>query len=153
MSARDRGPEPLLIAVRRLGSALDRFDETVARSLGVTRSDLRAMHLMEQGPVTAGEIAAGLELTTGSVTALINRLVDAGLVTRATHPTDRRVVLVELRPDTWQRLAEVYGPAGQRITAHAATMSTAERDRLANQLERLAQEIGTAFDTADDQRS
>ena len=53
------------------------------------------MHLLETGPVTAGEIATHLELTTGSVTALIGRLVAAGLVTRSVDVTDRRVVRVE----------------------------------------------------------
>ena len=116
-------PDPLLVAVRRLGEVLDRFDDDVARSLGVHRSDLRAMHLLEHGPVTAGAIASHLELTTGSVTALITRLVNAGLVTRTVDRDDRRVVNVSLRQEAWQRLAAVYGPAGRRVTEYSTTMT------------------------------
>lgn len=127
MSAESFEPDPLLVAVRRLGTVLDRFDESVARDLGVARSDLRALHLLENGPVHAGTIANHLDLTTGSVTALIRRLVDAELVTRSVDPDDRRVVNVELRPDAWQRLASVYGPAGQRVTERSQAMGERKR--------------------------
>lgn len=137
-------PDPLLVAVRRLGTVLDRFDDAVARQLGVHRTDLRAMHLLENGPVTAGAIAAHLELTTGSVTALIGRLVAAGLATRTLDATDRRVVRIELRPDTWQKLAAVYGPAGREVSDYSQSISAARRNHsvttlhdVADRLERL----------------
>jgi DNA-binding MarR family transcriptional regulator len=137
-------PDPLLVAVRRLGEVLDRFDDDVARSLGVHRSDLRAMHLLEHGAVTAGAIASHLDLTSGSVTALITRLVKAGLVTRTVDGNDRRVVNVALRPEAWQRLAAVYGPAGQRVTGYSTTLTARRRNEavralhdIANQLEAL----------------
>ncbi|MFN7148998.1 MAG: MarR family winged helix-turn-helix transcriptional regulator [Microthrixaceae bacterium] len=138
MSGEPFVPDPLLVAVRRLGTVLDGFDESVARELGVARSDLRALHLLEQGPVHAGDIAAQLELTSGSVTALIRRLVDAALVTRTVDPEDRRVVNVELRHEAWGRLASVYGPAGQRVTACSDSLSKSERRVAVSTLEDVA---------------
>jgi DNA-binding MarR family transcriptional regulator len=137
-------PDPLLLAVRRLGTVLDRFDDAVARRLGVHRTDLRAMHLLENGPVSAGAIAAHLELTTGSVTALIRRLVAADLVTRTADPVDRRVVRIDLRPETWKKLADVYGPAGREVSEYAGSIGTTRRNHsvttlhdVADRLERL----------------
>jgi len=142
-------PDPLLVAVRRLGTTLDRFDETVARALGVHRSDLRAMHLLEHGPVTAGALASHLELTTGSVTALIGRLVTGGLVTRTVDEADRRVVRVELRPEAWQRLAAVYGPAGQRVTELSAALSAVRRRQVTGALHAVADELDGLLDERD----
>lgn len=142
-------PDPLLVAVRRLGTALDRYDEAVARSLAVHRSDLRALHLLEHGPVAAGAIAAHLELTTGSVTALIGRLVKAQLVTRTVDPDDRRVVRVALRPEAWQRLAAVYGPAGQRVAELSTGLSAARRQQVTTVLHSVADELDALLDTRD----
>jgi DNA-binding MarR family transcriptional regulator len=145
-------PDPMLVAVRRLGTALDRFDDAVARRLGVSRSDLRAMHLLEHGPVTAGAIASHLELTTGSVTALITRLVDAGLATRTVDAHDRRVVRVTLRPEAWQRLADVYGPAGRRVTAYSATLPATRRNHTVRALHDLAAALDDQLDAIVDRR-
>ncbi|HYN31871.1 MAG TPA: MarR family transcriptional regulator [Ilumatobacteraceae bacterium] len=134
-------PDPLLVAVRRLGEVLDRFDDDVARSLGVHRSDLRAMHLLEHGPVTAGAIASHLDLTSGSVTALIARLVKAGLVTRTVDGNDRRVANVALRREAWQRLAAVYGPAGQRVTEYSTTMNPRRRNETVRALHDIANHL------------
>jgi DNA-binding MarR family transcriptional regulator len=134
-------PDPLLVAVRRLGTVLDRFDDAVARQLGVHRTDLRAMHLLEMGSVTAGTIAAHLELTTGSVTALIGRLVTAGLVMRNVDATDRRVVRIELRSDTWQKLATVYGPAGHEVREYSASISPARRKHAVTALHDIAERL------------
>lgn len=139
-------PDPLLVAVRRLGTVLDRFDESVAHELGVARSDLRALHLLEQGPVHAGAIAAQLELTSGSVTALIRRLVEAGLVTRTVDPEDRRVVNVELRPEAWGRLAGVYGPAGERVTGCSDALTNNERRVAVSTLGEVAASLEALLD-------
>lgn len=49
-----------------------------------------------EGPLTPNEINAHLHLTSGSVTSLLDRLEQRGLVTRGPHPTDRRKVLVSI---------------------------------------------------------
>lgn len=99
------------------------------------------MHLLETGPVTAGAIAANLELTTGSVTALIARLVNGGLATRTVDPVDRRVVRIELRPETWQKLASVYGPAGREVSEYSASISAARRNHSVKALHDVAERL------------
>lgn len=39
-------------------------------------------------------------------------------------PDDRRVVWIELRPEAWQRLAGVYGPAGRQVSEYSARSAT-----------------------------
>ena len=48
------------------------------------------------GQVSMGELAEQVALTSGGVTKLIDRMVDAGLVQRVPCPTDRRVSFAAL---------------------------------------------------------
>lgn len=114
--------DSLFLAVRTLADAVDGFDEAAARALGIARSDLRALNLLEHGPMAAGEMGARLGLTSGSMTALVDRLVKAGYVSRRPAEVDRRKVMVHLEPATWQAFARVYGPCGEAVTAVAGQM-------------------------------
>ena len=102
-----------------IGRAMDLFDEAAAQALRVGRSDLRALNLLEHGPVGATTLADHLGLSRPSVTALVDRLEAAGYVSRVPAPGDRRAVRIELRAATWRAFAEVYRPLGERV--HTAT--------------------------------
>ena len=118
---------PLLLACRDLARAMDQFDEVAAAVLGLGRSDLRALNLLEHGPLGASLLAQRLGLTRPAITALIDRLADAGYVTRVAVPGDRRATAVELQPATWKAFAQVYRPLGEQVWA--ATTDLAERER------------------------
>lgn len=136
--------DPLLLACRRIGRAMDLFDEAACRVLGIGRSDLRALNLLEHGPLGAAQLAGGLGLTRASVTALVDRLEAAGYVAREPHPADRRVVHVALRPSTYQAFARVYRPLGRQV--YAATDGLSDRDRHA--VAAALEAMGEAFDAA-----
>lgn len=118
---------PLLRACRELALAMDRFDETACVALGLGRSDLRALNLLEHGPLGASVLARRLGLTRPAITALIDRLEGAGYVARVPVPGDRRVIGVELRPATWQAFARVYRPLGEQVWAATAGLGDTER--------------------------
>lgn len=93
--ARKRRLEALEKAVRRLGWNTVQFHWTQAGKLGLSATDSLAMsYLSETGPIPAGRLAELAEVTTGAVTGIVDRLENAGLVTRQIDPEDRRRVLV-----------------------------------------------------------
>jgi DNA-binding MarR family transcriptional regulator len=140
---RDTAPPEMLVArCRELWEAMERFDEAAGRTLGVGRTDLRALNLLEFGPLTAGEIGERLGLTSGSVTALIDRLARAGFVSRWHPENDRRRVVVELAPATFAAFAAVYAPLGARLGGAIDALSPAERAAAAAALRAMA----AAFD-------
>lgn len=128
----------LLIAAKRFIQASDLCEERVADRLGVGRSDLRAINLLEEGPIPQGALARRLGLTPPTVTALIDRLVADGFVKRSPHPTDRRITLVALLPSAWGRLAAVYRPIGHSVLAAADQLSAREQHHLTTVLHQWA---------------
>ena len=51
------------------------FDDATADRLGINRTDLNCIYIIERhGAITAGALAAEAGLTTGAVTAVIDRL-------------------------------------------------------------------------------
>lgn len=75
------------------------FLDTAAHQLGVGTTDLDALlQLAQDEPVTPGQLRAHLQLTTGAITAVTDRLDAAGYLTRLQHPTDRRSLLLVLTP-------------------------------------------------------
>ena len=77
--------------MRTYQRSVDAFDEAAAIYLGVNRTDMRCLDvLLEQGQATPGYLADALGLTTGSITAMLDRLEKLGYVERRPDPGDRR---------------------------------------------------------------
>jgi len=82
--------------VRANQRATDAVDELLADIIGINRTDARCMDILDQhGSMSAGDLAEASRLTTGAITAVIDRLERAGLARRVPDPSDRRRVLVE----------------------------------------------------------
>jgi MarR family transcriptional regulator, organic hydroperoxide resistance regulator len=88
-------------------AALFHHHAAAANGLGITDSKTISA-LMQEGPMTAGEIAKRLGLTSGAVTNVIDRLVRAGLVRRVADPKDRRKVIVEVDLASLEKMSHVY---------------------------------------------
>src|SRR5690349_21231744 len=81
--------------VRKMGAQTVIISRTVADRFSLNMTDLEVLDLIFlRGEASAGELAAATGLTSGSVTALIDRLAGAGYVERRADATDRRKVLV-----------------------------------------------------------
>lgn len=87
------------------------FDSLVIDLAGINRTDWRVLDVLgTRGPLTAGQLAEAVRLTTGAVTGLLDRLEAAGLVRRVRDTADRRRVIVEVTDEVARRGAPVYGP-------------------------------------------
>jgi DNA-binding MarR family transcriptional regulator len=108
-------------AVRAFQRAVDALDEAVAAHLGINRTDLRCLDvLIELETATPGLLAERLGLTTGSVTAMLDRLERLGYLTRSPDPADRRRVIVRPTASAVAAAMDIYGPlaaAGDEVTA------------------------------------
>lgn len=116
----------------------DNFDQAVADHLGMNRTDMRCVDLIDQaGGMTAGELARAAGLTTGAVTAVIDRLERAGMARRVADPADRRRVRVEVTPTLWELTGPLMGPFINESQTILDDYSTEELERFAEFLRRV----------------
>ena len=113
----------------QLGS--DLFDEVAAELLGVNRTDMRAMDVIQRrGAVTAGALADEIRLSRPATTTVLDRLEEKGYVRRFADPEDRRRVLVELTELAWERSLEIWGGYFDFAQREASRYTVAEIEAL-----------------------
>jgi DNA-binding MarR family transcriptional regulator len=102
-------------AAREYGTANDAVDAAAAERLGINRTDIAALDILDQagGKTTAGALAEASHLTTGAITAVVDRLEKKGYVRRARDTEDRRRVLVERTEHALKSTMEIYGPIAE----------------------------------------
>lgn len=106
--------EELIDEVRRSQAATDRYDQAVADAIGLNRTDMRCVDVLQrEGRITAGQLAEATGLTTGAMTTAIDRLERLGYARRVRDLGDRRRVLVEVTPRANEEVGRFY-------TEHAA---------------------------------
>jgi DNA-binding MarR family transcriptional regulator len=90
--------EEMARAVRAVVLAAENFRLRAARSVfEVGPTEMIALfHLFVEGSSTPTELATRLQITTASVTELVERLSRAGLARREPHPHDGRKVVLSL---------------------------------------------------------
>jgi DNA-binding MarR family transcriptional regulator len=71
--------------------------KAIAGRAGINGTDFECLDVLDwTGPITAGELARRVGITSGAVTGAIDRLESGGWVRRVADPRDRRRVIVEL---------------------------------------------------------
>jgi DNA-binding MarR family transcriptional regulator len=119
--------EELIRLAREHEAANDAFDEVAGQKLGINRTDMRCLNIMDnQGPITAGRLAELSGLTTAAVTAVLDRLERAGYGRRVRDEKDRRQVIVQTTPLLRERAEKIWGPLGEDAAAAFAGMSVEE---------------------------
>jgi DNA-binding MarR family transcriptional regulator len=95
------------------------------------------------GPLTPSELAARERVQRPTVTRVLARLEDSGLVTRAADPADRRSSLVSLSPAGAALLAESRTRKDAFLAARLERLDAGDRatlERAAELLERLLED-------------
>lgn len=113
-SSRPAARHPLGTLVRTLNVDSERLVQSFAESRGIYQTDFRALLMMtaaqaEGRLLTAGELAVGLQLSSGAVTYLVERLTQAGHAEREADPRDRRRVLLQATPAGEQVASDFRG--------------------------------------------
>lgn len=126
-------PTPeIALQLRRIQVLSEQLHRQLARSLGVNSTDLSAVeHLLGHGPMTAGELAHRMDMSTAATTHVIDRLSGAGHVRRSPHPDDRRKVRVEPEPASVRQTMTHLGPIIAGVTAAAQRRTPAEQTVIA----------------------
>ena len=104
-----------------------RFEQN-ARGLGLTRSQCQVLaHLARNEGIQQSGLADILEVEPITLTRLLDRLEEGGLVERRAHPTDRRIRQLHLTDKAHPLLADIFTIGS--ATRGEALEGVAEEDR------------------------
>jgi DNA-binding MarR family transcriptional regulator len=137
--------EPITQAVERVELAGAYHRAARARQLGVPQIEITALeHLAAHGALTPGELGHRLGLTSGGVTALTGRMIDAGHVTRERHPGDGRMRMLTVTPAGAERLREHLEPVRDAVSGALAGLRDDEAELVARVLDAVAERTEAA---------
>jgi len=107
-----------------------RFEQN-ARELGLTRSQCQVLaHLSRNDGIQQGALAEILEVEPITLTRILDRLEEAGLVERLPHPRDRRVRLLRLTEAAHPLIDGIFAIGAVTRGESLTGVSEEDRDRL-----------------------
>jgi len=107
-------------------------------SLGLGFSDFAVLEaLLHKGPTAVNTIGEMVHLTSGSITAAIDRLERKSLVERCTDPADRRARVVHLTEAGRELIECAFRDHAAAMQAATSGLSAAERGEAAALLKKL----------------
>ena len=142
MDSKNDMEEQIMIAAREYGINNILFRNALRRKLVLNSADAECLSLLGiKGISTPTELARYTGLTTGSTTAMLDRLEEAKFIRRKPNPNDRRGVLIEIN----EKWAETAGPlvAGVQKAQREliASYSQEELEIIADYLTRFTQNV------------
>lgn len=135
---------------RELGARSILFHQAMANIAGVSVTDLKCLDYVDRGgDVTAGDLARLTGLTTGAITAAIDRLEKAGLAQRERSQSDRRKIFIRLCDSpNMARLAPFYQALGQDLAKMVSRYTTAQLETIMDFCERSIEIMRRQTDAA-----
>ena len=147
----------LALLLRRLTIELDAVGERFADLHGLGRTDVRAlvaiMDAARSGAaLTAGALGAAVDLSSASVTALVDRLERVGHVRRVRDSEDRRRVVLEMSESAMAAGAEFFGGLQRDLVSAMAPYSEGDLAVVRRFLTDMTEVIAEHARSADPQR-
>ena len=128
-----------LIALRRILRVTELNSRTLAQHSDLTISQLMVLQrVAEEGRVLPSSVAKNIGLQQATITVLVNKLEDAGLVTRERDTEDRRRIWIELTPEGLATLERSPDLLHDRFEAGFDALEEWEQSMIIAALERVA---------------
>lgn len=136
---RDHTATDLAMAVRRLDLMMSQMHLEMSERLGLSAAELLALaHLSLDGPLGPTDLTHRLHMTSGAMTAMLDRLAERDYVVRGPHETDRRRIMVRLTTGGRDRIVtQVHGMAGS-VVAASKRLDAEQRRIVTDYIEEIA---------------
>jgi DNA-binding MarR family transcriptional regulator len=147
-------PEDVAAQLHAASRALVRLIVLQARASGLGMLEFLVLaRAADPEGVTSGEAARYLDLTTSTMTGIVDRLERDQLVRRHPYPEDRRVVLLKATAKGQRLRNRTLGPILASVTAEASDRDQMARAAAAALLERVMVLINAHADALQDAAS
>jgi len=133
----------VLDAIRRLVRHLRLADRAAQGELGISGAQLFVLvELGKTGSLSLNDLAARTRTDQSSVSVVVSRLVDAGLVTRERDARDARRLVLNLTKSGRALLLRAPSVAQEEILGVIERLAPAERKRFADSFTALVDALG-----------
>lgn len=127
------------VILRRAARAFELVGQESISGTGLVPSDFGILEvLLHKGPLPINTIGKKVLLTSGSMTAAVNRLVEKDLVERVQDPRDSRRFNLHLTPEGSRLVKRVFTKHANNLDRIASVLTPDEQ----NELVRLLKKIG-----------
>ena len=127
--------------------AITRYALANLEETGLGLSDFAILEaLLHKGPLPVNVIGPKVNLTPGSISVAVDRLVSKGLVSRAECSQDRRVRIVALTPHGKSVITPIFRAHVETMERVFAGLSLQELRQLEQQLRRVGKQAESLFD-------
>jgi MarR family 2-MHQ and catechol resistance regulon transcriptional repressor len=127
--------------------AITRYAAAGLEKSGLGDSDFRVLEaLLHKGPLPVNVIGPKVNLTPGSISVAVDRLVSKGLVSRAECSRDRRVRIVALTPRGESVITPIFRAHVETMERVFAGLSRHELRQLEQRLKRVGKQAESLFD-------
>ena len=128
----------LWLVLWKAAQSLEAHSSRSIRRFGMGQSDFGVLEaLLHRGPMSVKQLGAKVLLTSGSMTAAVDRLAARGLVTRHDAEGDRRSRIVHLTDAGRQLIEEVFAEHSRTMEEAVAGFPAEDRPALIGALRRL----------------
>ena len=132
--------DAVLIALRKVIRATDLHSKYLAKNTGLTTAQLLILQsIQNMGEVSLGEISKKISLSQATVTSILDRLVDKGLVYRERSTEDKRKVHAYLTEDAVALIKDAPAPLQEQFTKQFEALNEWEQSMMISSLQRIAQ--------------
>ena len=133
----ENGPRIRLV-LWKAAKAVENVDKASIARTGLGLSDFAIMEaLLHKGPLPISRIGEKVLLTSGSMTAAINRLENRGLVQRIQDPSDGRCFYVHLTRDGRRTIQAAFAAHEKNLDEMVGVLSAEERGELVRLLAKV----------------
>lgn len=138
----------MLTAIRQIVRRVSEHSKQLSKEVGLTVPQLICLKAIGEAgadaPLTVAGLAKQVQLSSATVSRIIDRLVRAGLVTRERGTVDRRVVWIRLTDEGEDRFESLPRPLQEEFLQRLEALPDDERQELLVALQRIADLMGAA---------
>ena len=130
--------DQVLFAIRQITQAIDLHSRYLSKHHGLTGPQLIILKEIDKtGEMTVGELARAISLSQSTVTGILARLENRGLIVRRKSAADRRAVKVDLTDACRRFLTEAPPPLQDRFLVAFNNLDSWEQLMILSALQRI----------------
>jgi MarR family transcriptional regulator, 2-MHQ and catechol-resistance regulon repressor len=140
-------PVHVWLVMLKAMQAISRYALADIEKAGLGDSDFRVLEvLLHKGPLPVNVIGPKVNLTPGSISVAVDRLLAKGFVSRTESSEDRRVRVVALTPRGKSVITPIFRAHVETMEKVFAGLSRHELRQLEQQLKRVGKQAESLFD-------